>query len=101
MRRTVVIFPVICSTILCAACAALPRAAPGADQIRLTKVAADVAACSSVGNIRVPKEADGLVDMASAQTQFRNQAVGLGANTGYVTEGFLGAPVAGVAYRCP
>jgi len=49
----------------------------------------------------VPKNDQGLVDGASAQNQFRNQAVGLGSNVALVTEGFVSIPVAGVAYRCP
>jgi hypothetical protein len=48
-----------------------------------------------------PKNANGLVDGASAGTQFRNEVVGLGGNAGFVTYGLLIAPVEGVAYRCP
>jgi hypothetical protein len=85
--------------LLLSACA-VTRPAPGAAEIRLTKDAADVANCTAVGNIAVPKN-NGVVDIASAKTQFQNQAIGLGANTGLVTEGVLFAPAAGVAYRCP
>jgi hypothetical protein len=102
MQRVVVTLSIICSAIACVSCADVPSAAPGAIQIRLTNVAADVAGCKSVGNIRVPAEAaTGMVDMSSASTRFRNQAVGFGANTGFVTEGSLSAPVVGIAYRCP
>ncbi|HET9329134.1 MAG TPA: hypothetical protein VFO23_01275 [Steroidobacteraceae bacterium] len=75
--------------------------APGADQVKITNNASDVAACTPAGNIRVPRNSDGLVDIANAQTQFRNETVGLGGNVALVTEGALGVPAAGIAYRCP
>lgn len=75
--------------------------APGADKIKVTHNSADVAACTAAGNIKVPKNSNGLVDMATAETEFRNQAVGLGANAALVTVGPLGVPVEGIAYRCP
>ena len=75
--------------------------APGADQVKITHNAAEVGACTPAGNIRVPRNADGVVDIANAQTQFRNEAVGLGGNVALVTEGALGVPTAGIAYRCP
>jgi hypothetical protein len=75
--------------------------APGADKVRVTDKPADVTGCTPVGNIHVPKNANGLVDAASAGTQFRNEVVGLGGNAGFVTYGLLSAPVEGVAYRCP
>jgi hypothetical protein len=99
MQRTVTIVAIVSFLLLMDACADT-RPAPGAAEIRLTKDAADVAKCQAVGNIAVPKE-NGVVDMASAKTQFQNQAVGFGANAGLVTEGLLFAPAAGVAYRCP
>lgn len=75
--------------------------APGADQVRLTNKPAEVGACKTLGNLRVPTDDKGLVDTASAQKQFRNQTVGLGGNVALVTEGFVSIPVAGIAYRCP
>ena|SRR5215468_7765614 len=76
--------------------------APGADKVRITKNPSDVAACTSVGNIRVPTNpSTGTVDIANAATEFRNQTIGLGGNTGLVTYGLEGAPAQGVAYRCP
>jgi hypothetical protein len=99
MQRTVTIVAIVSFLLLMDACA-VTRPAPGAAEIRLTKDAADVAKCQAVGNIAVPME-NGVVNMASAKTQFQNQAVGLGANAGLVTEGLLFAPAAGVAYRCP
>ncbi len=75
--------------------------APGADSVRLTRDSADVAGCTPAGNIRVPTDDQGLVNGAIAEAQFRNLVVGLGGNTGLVTEGVLSIPVAGIAYRCP
>jgi hypothetical protein len=75
--------------------------APGADQVRITDKAMDVTTCKALGNLRTPKNDQGLVDISLAQKQFRNDAVGLGANVALVTEGFLSVPVAGIAYRCP
>lgn len=75
--------------------------APGAGQVKITHTAADVSGCTPAGNIKVPRGANGLVDIASAETQFRNAAVGLGGNVAFVTEGALGVPTAGIAYRCP
>jgi hypothetical protein len=70
--------------------------APGAEQVRITKNAADVASCMAVGNVRQPPDQN--VDM-------RNLTVGVGGDTLFVTESL---PVlgrgdyikAGVAYRC-
>jgi hypothetical protein len=76
--------------------------APGADKVRITKSPSDVAACTAVGNITVPTNpSTGTVDIANAATEFRNQTVGLGGNTGLVTYGLVRAPAQGVAYRCP
>lgn len=98
MQRTANACLLIASTILVGACVTL---APGADQVRLTTKPADVEACKALGNLQVPKNDQGLVDGASAQNQFRNQAVGLGGNMALVTEGFVSIPVAGIAYHCP
>jgi hypothetical protein len=49
----------------------------------------------------VPGAAKGEVNMLDANNQFRNQVVGLGGNTGFITDDTLGIPVEGVAYRCP
>lgn len=75
--------------------------APGADKIRITKSATDVANCSAVGNVRVPVETQSQIDIGNADTQFRNQVIGLGGNTAFVTSSSLGIPVGGIAYRCP
>jgi len=100
MPRILLAHILVAATIVLSACVTVTPA-PGADQVRVTKNVSDVATCKALGNIRVPKNAQGLVDGASAQTQFRNQAVGLGSNVALVTEGFESIPVAGIAYRCP
>ena len=100
MRRILSAHMMIAAIILLDACVPVTLA-PGADQIRLTNQASDVGSCKALGNIQVPKNSQGLVDGATAQNQFRNQAVGLGSNVALVTEGFLSIPVAGIAYRCP
>jgi hypothetical protein len=75
--------------------------APGADKVRITKAASDVSSCTAVGNLKVPRNAGGNVDIANAETEFRNQTVGLGGNTAFETSAALGVPVEGIAYRCP
>jgi hypothetical protein len=75
--------------------------APGADKVRITKVPSDVSRCTAVGNIKVPRGADGNVDIANAEAEFRNQTIGLGGNTAFETAAPLGVPVEGIAYRCP
>jgi hypothetical protein len=62
--------------------------APGADQVKITRNAADVAACKPVGNIGA--EAMANLDPHVAQ----NKAVGLGANVVFNTGR------GGVAYNC-
>lgn len=81
-----------------AACVSL---APGADKVRITKDPSDISKCTAVGNVKVPENSQGNVDIANAGAEFRNQIVGLGGNTGFVTYGPLKVPVEGVAYRCP
>jgi hypothetical protein len=98
MQRILLARIMITATVFLSACVTL---APGADQVRITNKVSDVGTCRALGNIQVPKNDQGLVDGASAQNQFRNQAVGLGSNVALVTEGFVSIPVAGVAYRCP
>jgi hypothetical protein len=100
MQRIRLAHIMITATLLLSACVSVTLA-PGADQVRITKNTSDVGTCKALGNIQVPKNDQGLVDGASAQTQFRNQAVGLGSNVALVTEGFVSIPVAGIAYRCP
>ena len=80
--------------VLLTACVSL---VPGADKVSITKDPSDVANCSAVGNIEVP----GQVDIATADTVFRNQVIGLGGNAAFITVSALGVPIEGVAYRCP
>jgi len=84
--------------LLSAACVA--SRAPGSDEVKLTDNAADVAPCTAVGKVRVPG-GEGVVGIDNAPIQFRNSVIGLGGNTGLVTEGLLSIPSAGIAYRCP
>jgi hypothetical protein len=79
------------------ACATTPRPLPGSDTLHMTTDPSDVSACTAVGNIEVPGGAP------NKDIQFRNQAVGFGADTAFVTVTIFGAatPVDGIAYRCP
>ena len=69
--------------------------APGAEKVKITKNAGDVAPCKAVGNVKSP-----LIGDAGINATLQNQALGLGGNTVFVT-GAAGESVAGVAYRCP
>ena len=71
--------------------------APGADKVRLTKSAADVATCKVVGNVKRPQDSSSL----DAEPIIRNQAVGLGGNTVFITQSDVSGPWQGVAYQCP
>ena len=75
--------------------------APGADHVKLTQNASEVAACTATGNITVPRDASGQLDVANAEADVRNQAIGFGANAVLVTGSRVGVPATGVAYRCP
>jgi hypothetical protein len=75
--------------------------APGAAQVQLTKASGEVDGCTPVGNLLVPKNADGSIDILHALGQLQNQTIGLGGNVAFVTEGTLRLPKAGVAYKCP
>ena len=67
--------------------------APGASQVKIVRNAADVAACTAVGNV---------LAAVQAGEDARNSTVGLGGNTLFVTtENSLGTIFNGVAYRCP
>jgi hypothetical protein len=100
MHRLEILFAVVAFAMLAAACVT-PTLAPGADRVRITKNAPDVAACSAVGNIKVARNSDDVVDIATAETEFRNQTVGHGGNAAFVTLGALGVPFEGIAYHCP
>jgi len=99
MPRYLAGFAAVMLTTLIVGCTTI-TAAPGADNIRLTDNAADVAACKAVGNIKTPQVSPGLVNSFVAEKQFRNLAVGLGSDVALVTEGTVSVPVAGIGYRC-
>jgi hypothetical protein len=71
--------------------------APGAEKVRLTSNSQDVTTCTAVGNVRVPADVHEQNPFAD-NNELRNQAIGLGGNTVFITNGALGE---GVAYRCP
>ena len=67
--------------------------APGADNVKLTQNAADVAGCKAVGNVSLILGRD---DLRSREALLRNRTVGLDGNTVFLT-----TSLKGVAYRCP
>jgi len=75
--------------------------APGAAQVRVTNLPADVTGCTAVGNVRVPEETSGMLDAGRAVGTMQNQTIGFGGNVALVTEGTPRMPVAGIAYKCP
>jgi hypothetical protein len=97
MRRDVLSLPLVATLSLLAGCVA-PVLAPGAADVKIVRIAADVATCTAVGNFRQPPGE--FVDP-------RNAIVGLGGNTLFVTQETIGIAagprtiVSGVAYRCP
>jgi len=67
---------------------------PGADKVKLTHNAADVAACKAVGNVSAQPD----LNRQFVEFQLRNRTVGLDGNAlFYTTTG----DYEGVAYRCP
>jgi hypothetical protein len=77
-----------------AGCVTVARA-PGAEKVKITKEAGDVASCKAVGNVKSP-----LIGYDATNATLQNQALGLGGNTVFVT-GAAAESVAGVAYSCP
>jgi hypothetical protein len=77
--------------------------APGADRVKLTREASDVAGCKVVGNVSGVWGSG--KDEYISETVLRNRAVGLDGNTVLVTfwQWTLTQelPREGVAYRCP
>jgi hypothetical protein len=68
--------------------------APGADQIKVTRVPTDVASCVAVGNV---DGENGSVLTSDGIRQLQNQTVGVGGNTVLVTSD---TPLQkGIAYR--
>jgi hypothetical protein len=87
-------------SMLACGCAVKELAVPGADAIRLTRIAGDVANCTAVGNVKAHLSEQG--PLVGDEAKFRNQVIGFGGNTGFVTlDGAYGSPAEGVAYRCP
>ena len=91
-RNPVVLCLMLAAVVLVAcSCAVL---APGADRVKFTQNAADVAGCKVVGNV------SGLFRVGDSQfyseDQLRNRTVGLDGNTVFLT-----TQAEGVAYRCP
>jgi hypothetical protein len=75
-------------------CVSAVALAPGADQVKLTHNAADVASCKAVGNVTGLSDRKGTLDI---EPLLRNRTIGLGGNTVFLTQGEF----EGVAYRCP
>ena len=69
--------------------------APGAERVRITNNAADVASCKAVGNVKALS-----VSPFEGVATIQNQAVGLGANMIFVTV-YTSGSEEGVAYNCP
>jgi hypothetical protein len=69
--------------------------APGAEKVKITKNASDVASCKAVGNVKSP-----LIGYDAINATLQNQTLGLGGNTVFVT-GTAAESEAGVAYSCP
>ncbi len=78
------------------ACLSTLGPAPGSDKVHVTTNPSDVSACTAIGNIMVPG------GTPNKEIEFRNQAVGFGADTAFVTVTIFGAatPMDGIAYRC-
>jgi len=88
-----------CAPVVVAICAILAGCetvplTSGADQVKVTRNAADVAGCTSLGNLSTPPM---MMTDPDAERALRNEALGLGGNVLLVTSstGRLG-----VAYRC-
>ncbi len=77
------------------ACVTTNVPAAGAYTLQMTTDPSDVSGCTAVGDIKVPGRA------ANKDIQFRNQALGLGADTALITVFGDATPVDGIAYRCP
>jgi hypothetical protein len=69
--------------------------APGAEKVKLTHFAADVAGCKAVGNVSVKPD---IWEPQFVEFQLRNKTVGLDGNALFYT---MAGDYEGVAYRCP
>jgi len=80
-----------------AGCDTLIPLAPGAENVKITRNAMDVANCRAVGNLDHVK-VDIFTD--APQRMVRNQAIGLGGDTVFDTSSPLATEVTGIVYRC-
>jgi hypothetical protein len=78
---------------LAAGCSSVTLA-PGADQVKVTRDAADVAACVSLGNVATPAA---MLTDPDAERQMQNETLGFGGNVLLLTSSFGRT---GAAYRC-
>ncbi len=86
----------LAATLFLSACTTL---APGAEKVKLTRNAKDVAGCSVIGPVETPRRNDvGLGGGTEADTTMKNNAFSIGADTVFVTSAM--ASFSGVAYRC-
>jgi hypothetical protein len=93
-QRVIQCFFSVTLAVMSSGCATVTLA-PGADQIKVTRVPTDVASCVVVGNV------DGEVGSGLAVDgirQLQNQTLGVGGNTVLVTSDI--PPQTGIAYRC-
>ncbi len=92
MSRVVLMSAALLMSLAESACVSTPQA-PGADLVKITRSAADVAGCTAMGNIDFRAGADP-----------RNLAVGLGGNVVFDTTPSAAAAVGnwttGIVYRC-
>jgi len=82
--------------VMTSSCVTVPLA-PGADKVKLTQNAADVAGCKPVGNVSTEPN----LDWQFVEAHLRNRTVGLDGNALFLTQTTGLALVEGVAYRCP
>ena len=94
--RTVSLLPIF--AIFVSACVTL---APGAEKVRITKIASDVLGCTAVGSVDTVGAPQGPSAIDDSSKELRNKALGLGGNVVFVTSSVLNVPQEGVAYRCP
>lgn len=96
-RKSAVVL--VISVLLLSACATTVALVPGASKVRVTSKAQDVTACTPVGNVHLPPSSPKYGPFyANPIGDLRDQTVGLGGNTLFITSYALGE---GVAYRCP
>ena len=69
--------------------------APGAEKVKITKIASDVASCKAVGSVVSQP-----MGTEATNADLQNKTLGLGGNTIFVT-GATGRSVEGVGYICP